>query len=711
MKAIIPVWIVLFGLVFLGLGCEDTKGLSAGADDDADNSGTTGDTDYYELPEADTEDESESETTPGDTDTGTDRDLDDLDDAPAEVEPEPEEEELCEYDPLTDCFPDVEGVLSGYFCYMNKLFYTEPGCSSSDACPEGCSCEYVKQCDENCQDDGDGGAYCLEDPPVDGDEEEEAAGEVDDLDESEADAIEMEEEIPEQGPDYCGPEGRRCEPEENEVAECVNGSCLYYCMSGFADLDPEIPGCECMKTAEYDWPDAQGDDANCDGIDGMRLDAVFVDADAADGGDGSRNAPFVTVAEGIEAALNRGRGQVLIARGDYLEEILLESLDLSQPFGIFGGFEPLDNWNRTVMATKIRRGNPAITVRNVQGELRLGGLSVAGTGGRERGENGYTVWLEDSEQVIIDDCWINSATGATGFDGSDGGDGTDGNGGGQGGNHDCIDKNIIDICTGGCTSATRGAAGSVDCNGLDPRGGRGGTSSGDGENGWGGLGGLGGDGKTQDQPGNAENGQNGTDGSQGDPGAAGEGGGLVGGVWVGNTGGTGAVGQPGGGGGGGGGGSGYGCACDGSCGGGGGGGGSGGCGGLGGSGGGPGGGSFTIWVIDTPLTIVDTRVSGGMGGRGGAGGTGGDGGEGGSGGNPGSTAGGSTPGRGGAGGDGGPGGSGGGGAGGIAVNIFVLSGPAPTIDDASELAPGVGGTGGQGGTPGVQGAVETILQP
>ena len=328
MKAIISVWIALFGLALFG--CEDTKALNTAGDNDIDLPNGTADRDYYELPEAGTDDDLDSADSSTETDVATEKDIDLAEFDETQIEAEPEEEEICEFDPLADCFPEIEGVESGNFCYMNKLFYTEPGCSSSTACPEGCSCTYIKQCDEGCQDDQDGGAYCIEEPPADGDEEE-IEDETDDLDAVEIE--EAEEEIPEQGPDYCGPEGRRCEPEENEVAECINGSCLYYCATGYVDLDPEIPGCECMKTAEYDWPDADGIDANCDGLDGMRLDAVFVDADAAAGGDGTMSAPFDNITDGIEAALGAERGQVLIARGDYLEEIHLESLNLSRAFG------------------------------------------------------------------------------------------------------------------------------------------------------------------------------------------------------------------------------------------------------------------------------------------------------------------------------------------------------------------------------------------
>ena len=132
----------------------------------------------------------------------------------------------------------------------------------------------------------------------------------------------------------------------------------------------------------------------------------------------------------------------------------------------------MDEWNRTNLLTKIRRGNPAITVRNVQGELRLGGLSVAGTGGRERGENGYSLWLEDSEHVILDDSWINSAAGASGANGEPGVDGNDGSDGGPGGSHDCREK-TLGFCTGGCSAATPGTAGSINCSGLTTRGGQG----------------------------------------------------------------------------------------------------------------------------------------------------------------------------------------------------------------------------------------------
>ncbi len=83
-----------------------------------------------------------------------------------------EDEQECSYDPDADCFPSVATLREGWFCLEDALIFAAPGCPSSENCPDGCACETVRLCEAGCRDDNDGQAYCLDDPPVDGDETE-----------------------------------------------------------------------------------------------------------------------------------------------------------------------------------------------------------------------------------------------------------------------------------------------------------------------------------------------------------------------------------------------------------------------------------------------------------------------------------------------------------------------------------------------------------
>src|SRR4051794_264535 len=63
-----------------------------------------------------------------------------------------------------------------------------------------------------------------------------------------------------------------------------------------APLDPAVhPGA-------IDNPDLSFEDTNCDGIDGYISNAVFVSVTAGPGGNGTKEIPFNTVQDGINAA-------------------------------------------------------------------------------------------------------------------------------------------------------------------------------------------------------------------------------------------------------------------------------------------------------------------------------------------------------------------------------------------------------------------------
>ncbi|MFZ5443459.1 MAG: hypothetical protein ACOZQL_25855 [Myxococcota bacterium] len=130
---------------------------------------------------------------------------------------------------------------------------------------------------------------------------------------------------------------------------CTMGPCLTEVVGGttfeWVNVNGEsADGCECRRVQgnlTNDLPDRLPStgagpswvDENCDGIDGVIADAIFVSASAAPGGNGTRTAPLQTIAAGVAAQQAQSRRYVLVAQGLYRENVRL--FDGAQ---IFGGY-------------------------------------------------------------------------------------------------------------------------------------------------------------------------------------------------------------------------------------------------------------------------------------------------------------------------------------------------------------------------------------
>jgi hypothetical protein len=527
-------------------------------------------------------------------------------------------------------------------------------------------------------------------------------------------------------------------------------------------------GCECRRrqgNTSVDPPDlgsfdqlAQGVvDENCDGVDGVIGDALFVSRAAALGGDGSRARPFRTVAAALTAFPGSGKLYILVAEGVYREQVtLFEGVQL------YGGYSD-DFLRRDVLQLATILQSPVLPGAGPQGTVRASGV---GLGQARTVLAGFHVYGADaagsatpgtpgatSVALVLEDVGANLIIQNDVVRGGRGGEGGRG-GTGQGGfgreastaldGRSGTDGNRI---TGPCTNTfVAGGAGGVNgtCGTSAARGGNSTCPTFD----WnatpiqggqaeyvpGGRNGAGGFHRSFDQlsgPGcshvtesgfptsiQTNNGGDGEDGADGNPGGDGLGcragfGTVLAGVWTpadAGAGGDGTHGEAGGGGGAGGGTARFGDFNDcpdheiGATGGGG---GAGGCGGTGGAGGGTGGASIGVLVVGPGPgpTLRDNRVERGVGGRGGDGGFGGPGGRGGRGGfggGPRSWSG-ADGGKGGDGGNGGDGGGGGGGCGGASFGVLavrvaatgVATGNDFTVPDAASTG-GAAGSGGNG---------------
>ncbi len=128
---------------------------------------------------------------------------------------------------------------------------------------------------------------------------------------------------------------------------CTRGPCLTEIIGAttfeWVDVDGLQPnGCECRRVqgnTTNDLPDrgptpgASWVDENCDGVDGVTTDAIFVSMSAAAGGNGTRTAPLQTIAAGLAAQQAQGKKYVLVAQGSYRE-----SLRLFDGAQLFGGY-------------------------------------------------------------------------------------------------------------------------------------------------------------------------------------------------------------------------------------------------------------------------------------------------------------------------------------------------------------------------------------
>jgi hypothetical protein len=525
------------------------------------------------------------------------------------------------------------------------------------------------------------------------------------------------------------------------------------------DGDPEN-GCECRRrqgNLTVDDPDVKTAfpdvgtpffDENCDGVDGVQSDAVFVSASAPAGGDGSLGRPFTTIAQGLDAVRARSdRLYVLVAEGRYEEQVELERGDR-----LYGGYSG-DFASRDVvqLPSVIRASasgdapNQASVVVRAPGFAQLAGFTVRGpdlaaAAAGEAGRNSVAVWIaEGSAQTSIRNNAIiagraedggRGTAGSTGFgrDDSFALDGEDG-----------LDHERI---FGPCSSTFSRPGGTGGSNARCATGGRAGGGvvcpvfdwtadpvrgdqaefvtpvGGDGEGGfdWS-FDDISGPGCTHAtesgfpsdiDPHSGADGADGSDGANGVDGAgcrAPFGRPPAGGFSPA----AGEAGRDVHGGGGGGGGAGGGTArfLAGGCrehevGATGGGGGAGGCAGAGGAAGAGGGASIAVLITDASgaPAVSDNRVTrgpGGAGGDGGLGGAGGRGGVGGFGGNPTEFSG-SNGGRGGDGGNGGTGGTGGGGCGGASFGVLAIGAPAPAgTNDVTNPTADLGGPGGEGG--------------
>ncbi|MBM4370393.1 MAG: hypothetical protein FJ098_01980, partial [Deltaproteobacteria bacterium] len=247
-----------------------------------------------------------------------------------------------------------------------------------------------------------------------------------------------------------------CDPGLNPPA-CVLDTCVTEVVGGqtweWVDVNAALDdGCECRRAAgttddppDVDFPTAGQpgfplpaavyEDSNCDGVDGVEADALFVSAAAAPGGDGTRAAPFRTIGEALDVFPLSNAAYILVAAGVYVENLRLED-----GVQLHGGYaEDFLSRNIVLFETEIQGDDPLpgdaaqapIHVEDVTGP---GGVLVSGFILRARdvqgqqatgpGSSSVAVLLLDCDgHVALRNCTILGGLGGAGATGSGGGTG------------------------------------------------------------------------------------------------------------------------------------------------------------------------------------------------------------------------------------------------------------------------------------------------
>jgi Putative metal-binding motif len=209
-------------------------------------------------------------------------------------------------------------------------------------------------------------------------------------------------------------------------------------------------GCECRRDAAAlltDLPDrlpgaTPSDsylDENCDGLDGVVGDALFVWEKAAPLGDGSRARPFQTIGAALVALPSSGKRYVLVAEGQYRENVLLFSG--AQLFGgytvDFGSREPRIYQSVIVGQAPAASASGPLAAVHAQGlagatpETVLAGFTIQGWDAPQNppddtpGAPSYAVYFSDcGPGLVLSDNDISAGRGGAGGRGSTGSQGS-----------------------------------------------------------------------------------------------------------------------------------------------------------------------------------------------------------------------------------------------------------------------------------------------
>jgi hypothetical protein len=234
------------------------------------------------------------------------------------------------------------------------------------------------------------------------------------------------------------------------MPECVMGPCMTEVEGGqtyqWVDVNGlEEDGCECRRVlgntdtdppelVEYPEAGQPYVDENCDGIDGVIEDALFVwgEYDGANGSpNGTRLRPYTTIGAAIGAFFGSGKDYILVAEGTYGENITLQAGVV-----LHGGYSATFLERDVASYPTIIDGQPSSTgtaatvyAQNITNgaTTMLSGFVIKGrdleqtAGSGQAGKPTYAVFFEDcDDSVVVRSCWILGGRGGEGGHGTTG---------------------------------------------------------------------------------------------------------------------------------------------------------------------------------------------------------------------------------------------------------------------------------------------------
>ena len=182
-------------------------------------------------------------------------------------------------------------------------------------------------------------------------------------------------------------------------------------------------------------------DSNCDGVDGVAADAVFVSAQTgADGAAGTRQKPLRLLSDAVALAAKTGRSSVLAATGTYPG-----ILKVTPKVSVYGGYDPA-TWKRTKAAATTISGGYDVTgssfgvkAVDVITATTLQLLTVKSPTPAATSGSAYGVHAVHSPSLRLDNLTAAAGNGREGKDGQIGADGLPGQNGAYGGSGKCDD--------------------------------------------------------------------------------------------------------------------------------------------------------------------------------------------------------------------------------------------------------------------------------
>ena len=251
--------------------------------------------------------------------------------------------------------------------------------------------------------------------------------------------------------------------------------CKMKCNDGFFDTDSNPGnGCECEYAGAVDYPDGQ--DQNCDGIDGEIDKGIFVGKSGADTNPGTIAQPKLTIQGGIDGAVAQGKRDVYVQTGVYSENVVLAA-----GVGVYGGYDA--NYHTRdiltyetaiigVKPTSQKRGAVnAVDIKGAGEKTVLDGFTVFGFDNKEPSGTSYAVYVRNCDaRLRVSANRILAGSGGNGALGDKGIDGPLGDAGGGG-----VKAKEVGTCSAGIVTSGGGghkkSCGAVQVNGGDGGGG------------------------------------------------------------------------------------------------------------------------------------------------------------------------------------------------------------------------------------------------